>query len=69
MKKKIKKYIIISSVPLIFIIVHTFALIYDIFTQKVSKIFPNVRELCIIIILVNTFFMIVNIRDYKNGKL
>ncbi len=69
MKNKIKNYIIISIIPAIFIIAHIFILIYDRLTQKISKIFPDIYILFIIIILVNTFFMIVNIKDYKDGKL
>lgn len=69
MKSRLKYCIIVNILPTMLIIINIFALVYDLFTQQISKVMPNPHTLFVILILVNTAFIVANIIDYKNANL
>lgn len=68
-RNKIKDYIQIISVPVVLTSMIISVLVYDCFTGKIMQFIPALYELSGILIFINVFFMIINIRDYRKGKL
>lgn len=66
---KIKDYIKIISFPVIFTLIVISVLVYNHFTGVIIKFIPNLYELIGMLMFINVFFAIINIRDYRNGKL
>ena len=68
-RNKIKDYIQIISVPVVLIWIVISVLVFDYFTGKIIQFIPHLYELSGILIFINVFFMIINISDYRKGKL
>ena len=69
MNSRLKYCIIANILPSILVIVNISALVYDIFTKQISKVMPNPHSLFVILILVNSAFIVANIIDYRKGTL